>query len=107
MEPKTYLYNGPYGNHRLVLQRRKYVHGGSLAVEALEKDYGCWVPYGSLTVFLEGQKLADDEAFLDVNNFPDVERFVALYGLAKPTGRLGFSGFCVYPLYKFNLDILD
>lgn len=103
---KTYIYHSPYGKHDLALQRRKYVHGGGLAVETLEKDHGCWVPYGSLTVCLEGQKLADDEAFLDVNNFPDVERFVEMYGLAKPTGRLRASGFCVYPLYKFNLDIL-
>lgn len=106
MEPKTYLYNGPFGKHTLALERKKYAAGG-LAVVALEEEYGCWLPYGNLTVCLEGQKLADDEAFLDVNNFPDVERFVEMYGLAKPTGRLRASGFCVYPLYKFNLDILE
>ena len=60
-------------------------------------------PYGDLTVNL-GIKCKDTCAFVDTNNNPGIERWLAENKLAKPTGRVAPSGFCVYPEYEFNMD---
>lgn len=45
-----------------------------------------------------------DTVALDVNNTPDVERIVKELGIGTPTGKVGYSGFCEYPLYKLDMD---
>ena len=56
-----------------------------------------------LTVNL-GEKLTDGEAYVDTNNIPNAEEFIAEYELGTPLGVLRRSGFCEYPLYNFNLE---
>lgn len=46
------------------------------------------------------------EAYLDTNNFPEGVQLVKKYKLAEPTGEYGQSGFCTYPLYKFDMKKL-
>lgn len=67
---------------------------------ALETDIG--EPFTRLTVNLE-KLYEDDEAYIDTNNFPAAEELIEKYDLGKFTGRYGYSGFCTYPLYKFNM----
>lgn len=45
-------------------------------------------------------------AFVDVNNCPWLIMFLIKNGIAMPTGIIGYSGFCEYPEYYFNLDKL-
>jgi hypothetical protein len=63
-------------------------------------------PYGVATVYLEGQseKLPEDCAFVDTNNWPYVDKLLIDEGLAEKIETVGQSGFCVYPAMKFNLD---
>lgn len=46
-------------------------------------------------------------AFVDTNNNPWAEQFIKTNELGKPTGFFGFSGFCTYPEYEFDLKKLN
>lgn len=45
-------------------------------------------------------------AFVDTNNFPGIDTYLQMIGLAESTGEHESSGFCVYPLLKFNINKL-
>ena len=81
-----------------------YQNNGSLAIQLIDTEDGC--PFGTLTVNLEGyESLVDGEyAFVDTNNIPNAEEFIIENGLGAPTGIYGHSGYCEYPLYRFNRD---
>jgi hypothetical protein len=83
--------------------RTKYNYSKTLAVIAKDDDGS---PYGTATVYLEGQSegLPKDEAFVDTNNWPSVIDDLEKAGLATETEKSGASGYCVYPVMKFNLD---
>ena len=62
-------------------------------------------PLASLTVNLpETRRYPNNFGFLDVNNFPEAETVVNSLGIGKETGILAASGFCVYPLYEFDIE---
>ena len=44
--------------------------------------------------------------YLDTDNSPGIMKFVEKYHLGKFTGIPGYSGFRVYPLYKFDREKL-
>ena len=61
------------------------------------------VPYGVATVNLpDSGHLPPDEQFIDENNLPGIGDWLQRNNIAKPTGKIGFSGYCAYPAYKFN-----
>ena len=84
-------------------KRTTYVNNGNLAVVLKDENDG---PFATLTVNLS-EKLAEDCAYVDTNNCPFAERFILGNKLGEPTGRFGFSGYCCYPLYKFNLSKIE
>ena len=62
-------------------------------------------PIATLTVCLPNErKPSEGEAYIDTNNCPWAMQFISEYGLGEETGLLGFSGYCCYPLVKFNMD---
>ena len=77
----------------------EYVMGGT-AVQLVEED-GC--PFATLTVNL-GFHLPEELAFIDTNNLPDAEKFIAENDLGTATGVVVESGFCSYPQYHLDLD---
>lgn len=97
---KTYTLKTQWGTtEKVTLEVTRYAtKPHNLAIQ-LWCDDG---PYATLTVNL-GKMLESDKAYLDTNNFPEAEAFVKKYKLAEPTGNYAFSGFCAYPLYKFDL----
>ena len=82
--------------------RTKYMDEGNLAI-SLECEDG--EPYGMLTVNLDSD-LPEDMAYVDTNNIPDAEDFIERNGLGTKTNFNKVSGFCIYPLYRFNLEKL-
>ncbi len=58
--------------------------------------------YADLTVNLD-IPLPPNQAYVDVNNFPEAESFIQERKLGESTGIYGRSGFCKYPLYVFKL----
>lgn len=65
--------------------------------------HGLEEPYAVMTVNL-GALFDPTMAFVDTNNFPEVIKLIEDYNLGEPTGITRVSGFCVYPLYKFNIE---
>ena len=70
------------------------------AVRLTETD---GMPFATITVNL-GDKLPDGYAYLDTNNCPWAEEFVTENDLAEFVGGYATSGFCIYPLYKFDTN---
>lgn len=78
-----------------------YRSGGGLAI-VMECEEG---PYGVLTVNLEDFPTHGNKAFVDINNNgADIVDWIESNNLGVVTGRMGFSGFCIYPEVEFNLD---
>ena len=46
-------------------------------------------------------------AAIDTNNCPWAEKFLTDNKLAADTGRKVRSGFCTYPIYKFDRKVLE
>lgn len=86
---------------KVVLTIERYCDPPNLAIDLDSKDG----PYTGLTVNL-GVPLPPNMAFIDTNNNPEAPEFLGKYGLAKFTGGLVQSGYCVYPLYEFDMNKL-
>ena len=78
------------------LAQETYLHPRSLCVKAFTADS---YPFATLTVNLVSPSQSFSRAYVDVNNCPWIEQFLVSNITAK-------SGFCVYPLYDFDLSKL-
>lgn len=80
-----------------------YENNGTLAIRLIA-DSG--EPFCNLTVNLPTSVIWCNEntAFVDTNNCPWAEEFIEENELGVPVGYSERSGFCMYPLYKFNID---
>ena len=81
-----------------------YMCGGGLAMELYDICEGDLEPFSNFTVNLPEYKSESNCAFVDTNNFGEAENLIRAYKLGEPTGRLGRSGYCTYPEYRFDLD---
>lgn len=85
--------------HNVKAKISEYRNNGNLYIGLHTK----YEPYADLTVNIE--KLSEkDEAAVDTNNCPWAEELIDKYELGLFTGRYLRSGFCSYPVYKFDLD---
>lgn len=85
-----------------------YANNGRLAVVVwIHEETDFAEPWASLTVNLDRKFSKDGNAFIDVNNFPDAEEFIKANHLGQPTGYVAASGFCLYPEYKLDLEMID
>lgn len=92
---------GLFQEYEVNVNKTKYYNGNlAITLDCYDEEYGFWEPYGNLTVNLD-KKLPPNQAYVDTNNMPNAEAFIAKYNLGEPTGEYGFSGFCCYPLYEF------
>lgn len=82
----------------------RYAADGSLAIELVSKTEG---PIAMLTVCLDTPGLGDEDTFVDVNNCPWAEEFISESGIGEPVGLTKTSGYCRYPLYRFDLNKLE
>lgn len=90
---------------KIILEVNSYADNKSLCVGMTAVTYGEPEPYGNATVNLEGTP-PPYCAFVDTNNMPGLEEFLAEHRLAEFTGLKQESGFCSYPLYMFNAEKL-
>lgn len=102
-----------YGHkYHIVMQKGTYHSNGTLAIEMLSttpkgkfKDY-----FGTLTVNIADSDMvaSDKYAFIDTNNNgEEIAQWLIDNKIAYPTGIIGYSGFCSYPLFKFDESVLD
>lgn len=62
-------------------------------------------PFSGLTVNLsETGRYPENYAFVDTNNCPWAPGLIKKLRIGKPTGHTACSGFCIYPLYQFDLS---
>lgn len=84
-----------------------YAGNNRLAVVLVDS---CDTTYAVITKNLVDAEVFNEYcAFVDTNNLPKIEEFLAKYDLAKPTYRWANSGFCTYPEYNFKrlLDAIE
>lgn len=96
-----------YGKtYNVRIETSKYTTNKTLALPLITEE---GEPFANLTVnIMDSMIWADDTcAFVDTNNCPWAEEFIAENGLGEYMGIRGASGFCTYPLYKFNLEEIE
>lgn len=93
-----------YGEtHPIELQRMKYVSNNNLAVHMVTHEAGYPEAWSNLTVNLD-DNLDDDCGYVDTNNNgEEILSWIEENGIGVPTGRIGYSGWCAYPEYRFDL----
>lgn len=107
MEHKYYKFNFFGEDYYIRLVARNYSYNNRLAVQAYEED---GTPFAIFTVNIPEETPSGDIdklAFIDTNNLPGVDKFLIDNEIAEPTGYCGCSGFCAYPEFKFNLNLLE
>lgn len=102
---KTYTMNYWGNQWNIFLSQEKYDNNGRLAVLAFTTDDGEY--FGDITVNLDDPLPIGDYAFVDTNNSPWAVELLEKNGIAQPTGGYARSGFCLYPVYKFDLSKLE
>ena len=86
----------------LYVKYSKYVSTGAIAASLYDSVSGDL--YGVITVNLpESVFLPYGVQYVDVNNYPDIEKWLRAKGIAEPLGTYACSGFCTYPAYRFNV----
>lgn len=104
---KVFTIKTEFGRYKAILVAEKYHHPEMLAVKALIVEDGCVEePLATLTVNLDpytGFGAQDHEsAFLDTNNCPWAAAFLKENNLATETGEKARSGYCIFPLWRWN-----
>lgn len=98
-----------YGNdHPMTFQLANYADNGTLYVGLLTNEEGYPEPWQNLTVNLaESSRCEENCAYIDVNNNGnEIIHWLEENNLGEVTGRIGFSGFCMYPEFEFNMETL-
>lgn len=85
------------------LQVGKYLEDNSVAIHVWNRQDG---PIATITVCLCDRSLGEGEAYVDTNNCPWAVDFIEQEGLGKRTSRMRRSGYCTYPVVKFDMQKL-
>ena len=100
---KYYTVNAYGKAYKVRIEVEAYNSNNTLALE-LVTDEG--EPFCSLTVNLPTHGADNETAYVDTNNCPWAEEFILANDIGYPTGDVATSGFCTYPLYHFDIDVL-
>ena len=103
-EKKSIKMETMFGNYDVMFSMDRYLADSSLYVGTFSFEEG---PIATLTVCLDDKTLESNEAYIDTNNCPWAEDFLTKNGFAMPKGEWKRSGYCVYPLYAFDMDKLS
>lgn len=93
-----YKYNGK----EVGVECSSYRYDGSLAL-LLRHDGG---EEDVVSVNLRSIMQSEHMCFLDINNYPGIERFLSENRLGASTGFQERSGFCTYPLWVIYTDLI-
>ena len=65
-------------------------------------------PLATLTTNINGIELfPENYSCVDTNNVSFAEKLIANLGIGQDTGRSLRSGFCIYPVYEFDLKKIE
>ena len=83
------------------LRVERYMADSSLCILLYNRDYAV---IAKLTTCLDDKNLKDNESYIDTNNCPWAIDFIREYKLGELTGKKRVSGYCTYPVVKFDMD---
>lgn len=84
------------------LDRSFYIVGNRVALSLLTSE---GEPLCRLSVNLVNEAISNEDCFfVDTNNAPFAEKFILDNNIAKPTGKMGHSGYCLYPEYQLIIN---
>ena len=104
-KPKTLTIKDGNRERPVSFQMSRYASNGNLYVGLF--DYSGEEPefLFDITVNLD-KKCEPDCSFVDINNWPNVDKWLMYHGFANPTMEWESSGFCWYPEFRFNIEKL-
>lgn len=103
---KTLILNKYWKAHPMTFNIDTYIQNGNLYVGLITHEEGYPEPWSDLTVNL-GVKCKENCAYIDTNNNGnEIIEWLVENKLGVPTGHMRPSGFCVYPEFEFNMDVL-
>lgn len=104
----VFEYNDYYGGtYRVIPKLNTYAENNNLYIglDYFDTDCNAWLPYSDITVNVG--RLPFLESAIDTNNNGnEVVDFLVRNGFGELTGDSIPSGFCVFPVFKFNEDKL-
>lgn len=93
-----WTHHASYGDETLHIYMDEY-QDGTIYLAAVTEEGEL---YADITVNLNHPCASSEYAFIDINNCPWAEAMILEMGIGQPTGITERSGFCTYPLYRFN-----
>lgn len=84
---------------------QQYMNNRAMFIGLMCNEDGYEEPFGDVTVNLS-VAAPNYCGYLNVNDMPDIEKFITDNDIGEFTGFTQRSGFCEYPLYLFNVDKL-
>ena len=104
-EKKQVTYNSSIsGETQVTFDIQQYTNG-AIFIGLMCNEDGYEEPFGNVTVNFP-DATPNYCGYLNVNNMPDIEKFITDNDIGEFTGFTQRSGFCEYPLYLFNVDKL-
>lgn len=99
---KEFTVTTPFGTETCTMSASKYADkAGHIALQ-LWCEEG---PFATITVNLPGIRgESKNVSCVDTNNCPWAPALIKRLKIGEPTGKYMNSGFCVYPVYKFDLS---
>ena len=83
-----------------IFELNRYTNNDHVAVEIYCEEG----PLASITTNIPGIELYDrNYSCVDTNNCPWAEELIEELGIGEPIGISLRSGFCTYPVYKFDI----
>ena len=100
-EKKQVTYNSSIsGETQVTFDIQQYTNG-AIFIGLMCNEDGYEEPFGNVTVNFP-VATPNYCGYLNVNNMPDIEKFITDNDIGEFTGFTQRSGFCEYPLYLFN-----
>lgn len=96
--------------YNIIFKKDRYANNKRLCVSCWceDEEYGGWEPYCNVTVNLSDKMPEGNYGFIDSNNAdPVIIGLMYSKGWIEETERVGFSGYCVYPLVKFTDEFME
>ena len=90
---------------KVTIDINSYLNNGCLYIGLVSHEEGYTEPFGDLTINLDG-KVPDYCAYVDLNNMPELEKFIEENHMGEFSGLVKQSGFSQYPLYMFDAEKL-
>ena len=92
--------------HPMTFEVHKYADNGNLYIGLITHEEGYPEPWQNLTVNL-GVKCKENCAFIDINNNGyEILDWLVDNNLGRILPREKISGFCVYPEFEFNMEMI-